>query len=217
MLGLDQRAAVWLKDMRLLNVYNLGFKELFSEEVGIHAILSHTWERDEVTYQQFNASVRPDSGTDQKDGPGSDTILSQVSQPASSLHGFKKLKGWCQKARKEGFEWVWIDTCCIDKSSSAELSAAINAMFAWYSRASVCYAYLSDVRSDEDPTHAGSSFRRSRWFTRGWTLQELIAPAEVVFLAADWTEIGTKHTLCQTIFRNHPNRQEGPPGPQLPR
>jgi len=107
--------------------------------------------------------------------------------------------GFCEKARAEGFDWVWMDTCCIDKSSSAELSEAINSMFQWYAQAAACYAYLSDVMAGDDPSHAESSFRESKWFTRGWTLQEMIAPAEVVFLSKDWEEIGTRRSLARVI------------------
>jgi hypothetical protein len=113
--------------------------------------------------------------------------------------GFQKIVRCCEKARSEGHEFVWIDTCCIDKSGSAELSEAINSMFRWYREAEICYAYLDDVCAFEDPTKASSSFRESRWFTRGWTLQELLAPYEVVFLDRDWQEIGTKRSLSDTV------------------
>jgi hypothetical protein len=92
-----------------------------------------------------------------------------------------------------------MDTCCIDKSSSAELSEAINSMFQWYSNADLCYAYQSDVDSSEDPSLGSSTFQKSRWFTRGWTRQELIAPSEVIFLALGWKEIGTRESLCEVI------------------
>jgi hypothetical protein len=93
----------------------------------------------------------------------------------------------------------WIDTCCIDKSSSAELSEAINSMFKWYNDAEVCYAFLSDVNADEDPNAWPSSFRNSRWFTRGWTLQELIAPGVVYFYGAGWKQIGSRDTLLNLV------------------
>lgn len=92
------------------------------------------------------------------------------------------------------------DTVCIDKTSSAELTEAINSMFEWYHAAEVCYAYLADVSSVEvDRYDFNSPFRQSRWFTRGWTLQELLAPATVVFLNQDWVEIGTKSSLAHVI------------------
>lgn len=92
----------------------------------------------------------------------------------------------------------WIDTCCIDKSSSAELSEAINSMFRWYQDARICYVYLPDVRNKTESSHE-TSFKKSRWSTRGWTLQELLAPEIVVFFSHDWSEIGTKATLAELI------------------
>ncbi|RYP03915.1 hypothetical protein DL765_010366 [Monosporascus sp. GIB2] len=86
--------------------------------------------------------------------------------------------------------------CCIDKSSSAELSEAINSMFKWYEKAAVCYAYLSDVSS---LNNVESALAASRWFKRGWTLQELIAPKKMDFFTADWSYIGSKQTLCDMI------------------
>jgi hypothetical protein len=92
------------------------------------------------------------------------------------------------------------DTVCINKSSSAELSEAINSMFQWYREAQVCYAYLADVSSDFLGSRAVSpAVRRSRWFTRGWTLQELLAPATVIFLNESWVEVGTKSSFAELI------------------
>jgi hypothetical protein len=94
----------------------------------------------------------------------------------------------------------WIDSCCIDKSSSAELSEAINSMFKRYQNAQVCYAYLSDVTSAiDDPMITDSQFRRSQWFTRGWTLQELLAPQYVEFYNHHFVQIGTKSSLAMVI------------------
>ncbi|RYP01527.1 hypothetical protein DL764_006193 [Monosporascus ibericus] len=86
--------------------------------------------------------------------------------------------------------------CCIDKASSAELTEAINSMFRWYRNAEICYAYLSDIPSAK---RIHQKLERSRWFTRGWTLQELIAPAEVVFYSMDWDHVGTKSELSASI------------------
>jgi hypothetical protein len=104
--------------------------------------------------------------------------------------GFQKIVRCYAKAKSEGHRYVWIDTCCIDKSGSAELSEAINSMFRWYREADICYAYLDDVHSSSNPASEWPSFpkktkKKSRWFTRGWTLQELLAPYEVVFLTKD--------------------------------
>lgn len=139
-----------------------------------YAILSHTWEPDqEVPYQEMLAA-------------GGDPC-----HPARKKSGFKKIQETCQQAHDEGFLYVWIDTCCIDKSSSAELSEAINSMFQWYKNASVCYAYLSDLPPDcRDSLE--DHMPKCRWFTRGWCLQELIAPRDVQFFDACWLPIGGK-------------------------
>jgi hypothetical protein len=112
--------------------------------------------------------------------------------------------------------YLWIDTCCIDKSSSAELSEAINSMYRWYEESNVCYAYLEDVEEDyqdasEDPVEDTNNdpikrlngkvekkIRKSRWFTRGWTLQELIAPSQISFFGKNWSFPGEKYNdSCQ--------------------
>ncbi|KAJ5949931.1 hypothetical protein N7454_001515 [Penicillium verhagenii] len=135
-----------------------------------YAILSHTWGEDEVTLQDMEGDgVR-----------------------AKSKTGFYKIKNCCALASANGLDHVWIDTCCIDKTSSAELSEAINSMYRWYKEAEVCYAYLADVPSK-------CRFEDSKWFTRGWTLQELIAPEDVVFLNDSWQELGSKEYFQQTL------------------
>ncbi|KAM7198492.1 Heterokaryon incompatibility protein (HET) domain containing protein [Rhypophila sp. PSN 637] len=154
---------------RLLHVKTRQFKEFIGHTVSPYAILSHTWGPNELTFKDIQGL------------PSSDTF------PKDS-----KIDGCCARALQDGYEYVWIDTICIDKSSSAELSEAINSMFDWYYNSSVCYAYLSDVGPGEDPLDPGSSFHRSRWFTRGWTLQELLAPAAVLFFDSGWNYIGRK-------------------------
>ncbi|KAM5546072.1 hypothetical protein V8D89_000198 [Ganoderma adspersum] len=110
-----------------------------------------------------------------------------------------KIRDACAVARANGFDLIWIDSCCIDKTSSAELSEAINSMYAWYAGAEVCYAYLADVPPHDDHWARRSPFRRSVWFTRGWTLQELIAPFEAIILSQDWNVIGSKRDLVDLI------------------
>ena len=107
--------------------------------------------------------------------------------------GYEKIRHASMQAISDGYQYVWIDTCCIDKSSSAELSEAINSMFTWYQQASVCYAYVDDVQLHD--------FDKSRWFTRGWTLQELLAPSNVIFFVAGWTRLGTKFSLAAQITK----------------
>ncbi|KAI1791147.1 HET-domain-containing protein [Ganoderma leucocontextum] len=150
---------------------------------GGYAILSHVWDSEEQTFQDLKR-LREDcakSGANPRD------------------HTSPKIKQSCTLAERHGYKWIWNDTCCIDKTSSAELSEAINSMFHYYSRAEVCYAYLRDVPNDEDPRDADSAFRKSRWYTRGWTLQELIAPALLIFLSADWQMLGTKGDLAPLV------------------
>jgi hypothetical protein len=156
--------------MRLLNTTTLKLEEFWnSTATPPYAILSHTWEQQEVSFQ----------------------AMSNIDS-ASGLAGFSKIKACCREALADGYEWVWVDTCCIDKSSSAELSEAINSMFRWYKEAGICYAYLADVPFDDDLPASGSAFSNSRWFKRGWTLQELIAPKEVVFCSREWTKLGRR-------------------------
>ncbi|OTB10597.1 hypothetical protein K445DRAFT_69936 [Daldinia sp. EC12] len=161
--------------MRLLNTSSIALEE-FQGSAPEYAILSHTWLDGEVTLQ--------------------DLTLDRNRTKA----GWEKIISCCRKCQKEGWKYVWIDTCCIDKTSSAELSEAINSMFAWYQRAAICYAFLSDVEEvrkwDELDT-----FAESRWFTRGWTLQELIAPLSLIFLDSSWREIGSRSYLSSTIER----------------
>lgn len=153
--------------MHLLNVDTLELETFHDVEAPIYTILSHTWGEEEVSY------------TD---------IQNPRSNRTTSLTGFDKVRKTCDRARIDGYRYVWIDTCCIDKSSSAELSEAINSMYQWYREASICYVYLSDVVEAEFE----ANFPLSRWFKRGWTLQELLAPEDVVFYDRNWVSLGTK-------------------------
>jgi ankyrin repeat protein len=148
-----------------------------------YAILSHTWGADdeEVTFD------------DLRKGTG------------KSKAGCHKLAFCSKQATSDGLRHFWIDTCCIDKSSSQELSEAINSMFRWYKNAERCYVYLSDV-SDSPSNRDGEctrrwkpAFKKSRWFTRGWTLQELLAPASVEFFSKEGTCLGNKQSLEKTL------------------
>ena len=166
--------------MRLINARTGELKEFNEDERPPYAILSHTWgtKRDEITLQQaakYHKRIKKH----------------RYRTAVSSRSGYDKIKGCCRQALIDGINWVWVDTCCIDKTSSTELSEAINSMFHWYRQADVCYVHLSDVfTSDEDFSEVGSAFRASRWFTRGWTLQELLAPHQIRFFTKDWDLIG---------------------------
>ncbi|KAF1951903.1 HET-domain-containing protein [Byssothecium circinans] len=119
--------------------------------------------------------------------------------------GYNKIQFCGQQAERDGLRYFWVDTCCIDKSSSAELQEAINSMFRWYQNAERCYVYLSNVlygssdRDDECSRRWKPAFKKSRWFTRGWTLQELIAPASVEFFSKDGAYLGNRQSLEQTV------------------
>jgi len=151
--------------MRLINCGSLQLEEFFTE-IPPYAILSHTWGLGELTLQDWTSPLDND---------------------VRKKPGYAKIEGACKKATAEGINYVWVDTCCIDKTSSSELSEAINSMFAWYRDSRVCYAFLADVGKGDD-----EAFRKSRWFKRGWTLQELIAPANLVFYSKNWHALGTK-------------------------
>ena len=153
------------------------------DATGGYAILSHTWVRKEQTFQEVKAMAK----RCHHDG----------TNPRDSVH--KKIRKCCIIAEKYGYSWVWIDSCCIDKTSSSELSEAINSMFRWYKEAEVCFAYLADVPTDCDLGADDSAFRKSRWHTRGWTLQELIAPDFLIFLSADWHELGNRADLAELL------------------
>ncbi|TBU37097.1 hypothetical protein BD309DRAFT_905736 [Dichomitus squalens] len=110
-----------------------------------------------------------------------------------------KIRDACRVAREAGYNFLWIDSCCIDKTSSSESTESINSMYQWYGHATECYAFLADVPPGDDPRSPESKFRSSRWFRRGWTLQELISPSKVKFLSNDWNIIGTKHILVDLV------------------
>ena len=162
--------------MRLLNIHSLDFRTFPSDDKPRYAIASHRWVGEEITYQQFvwhknDASIR-------------------------DIAGYKKilafcefLRGWEARAIEDGsdIDWVWIDTCCINKESSTELSEAINSMYRWYAEAWVCLAYLHDVSPHAHPL-GSAEFADSEWFTRGWTLQELLAPPTVCSLSGQILE-----------------------------
>lgn len=162
--------------MRLLNARTLEL-ESFIGDFPSYAILSHCWERQEVLFSD----------------------LFDLAE-AKKKNGFNKVEKTCEQAVKDGFDYVWIDTCCIDKSSSAELSEAINSMFAWYRNSDKCYAYLADVDGLEQ-------FAHSKWFTRVWTLQELLAPSQLQnggasgmdFFSSQWVKLGSKSDLSNRI------------------
>ena len=157
--------------------------EHIDDHIPRYAILSHTWGADseEVTFK------------DLMHGTGKNKV------------GYKKIEFCGKQAASDGLQHFWVDTCCIDKSSSAELTEAINSMFRWYRHAAKCYVYLSDVsKNDHDQDSLSfqlweAAFRNSRWFTRGWTLQELIAPPLVEFFSLEGSRLGDKKSLERQV------------------
>ena len=160
-----------------LDLIEVGEDRIERQEIR-YAILSHRWDADEITFQDIPHLRDNDA--------------------KKKTQGYQKVMRFCEKVA-DHFEYAWIDTCCINKESSTELSEAINSMFRWYKQAGRCYAYLNDVSPSADQGQLYANMRRSQWFERGWTLQELIAPSYVVFLAKDWTEIGCRKSLSALI------------------
>ena len=174
--------------MRLLHAETLDFHTFYEPDVPTYATLSHTWgsEDDEVAFQDMQTVIKW-----RKDG----SEPSQEPRHVTTKSGFQKITACCRQAVNDRLQYAWIDTCCIDKSSSAELTEAINSMFGWYRQCDLCYVYLADVSADlaKGPADLGiKQFSNSRWFTRGWTLQELLAPERVIFFTVDWVFFGTK-------------------------
>lgn len=180
--------------MRLLNVCILEFRDFNITSPYVlppYVIASHRWSSDETTYKRFLAEF--------------------VTMP-----GRKKVQNFCRLVEGMNFkvidspalaelgfvvktDWLWVDTACIDKTDSVEFSESINSMFRWYCDAAVCCAFLHDVRTMRDYQGAMLDFIQSEWFTRGWTLQGLLAPKVVVFLTKDWEVLGHKCSYAKSI------------------
>lgn len=173
--------------MRLIQIDDHGELSLtrdLLDDLPPYAILSHTWGEDyeEVTFQEM------------------------VSGEGKSKVGYGKIRFCADQAIKDDLKHIWVDTCCIDKTNHTELSEAIISMFSWYQKAAKCYVFLSDVSTGSALHHCQApidtweaEFRGSRWFTRGWTLQELIAPGIVEFFSTQGTFLGDKKSLQQQI------------------
>jgi len=162
--------------MWLIDTKTLELKYFVPENAPPYAILSHTWGDEEVVFAEFR----------------------NLDDNVKAKRGFAKIEKTCQIARDRYIPYAWVDTCCIDKTSSSELSEAINSMYAWYGRSEICYAYIDDwlpYVEWQDLVSLGLGSRKKRplrWFTRGWTLQELIAPTHMAFYDASWSFKGSK-------------------------
>ena len=178
--------------MRLLNTSTLDFHEFYDSNIPEYAILSHRWGPEEASFQDLERNLHQK----ERSPP---FAPQKVKDPFEGHEGFAKIKNCCALALKDGFEWVWIDTCCIDKKSSAELTEAINSMYAWYEDATVCYAYLVDVELQANLDMTMPQIQASSWFTRGWTLQELLAPGKVQFFDKTWAYLGNRDEMAHHI------------------
>lgn len=175
--------------MYLLDINSLQLEYTIDETRKPYCVLSHVWEKDqELVYQDID------------------------NLPHSGKSGAEKIRSFCKlmcdkpsivydlfKSEEQPVGHVWVDTCCIDKKSSAELSEAINAMYLYYSTAKLCVAYLYDVEVVSGCDGFKDQFDKSKWFKRCWTLQELLAPSNVIFYNKYWQMIGNKHELAPHI------------------
>jgi hypothetical protein len=160
--------------IRLIDTTTLRMRVFPGEKIPRYAILSHTWVGEqEVSFLEMSK------------------LPHDPDHPAAQKSGYRKILKTCQIAKSHQLNYAWIDTCCIDKSSSAELSEAINSMFLWYQRAQVCYAFLEDLPPGAD---MGVCLPRCRWFERGWCLQELLAPQDLRIFNKNWENVGSKNT-----------------------
>lgn len=179
--------------MRLLRCSDFKISE-FNVEIPPYAILSHCWGQEEVTYQDvLLLNLIPASPE-----------YSRSRNRIQAKEGWAKIKHGASTAlNRFKLKYIWVDTCCIDKTSSAELSETINSIYRLYQQSSICLAYLSDVAPGSGGESVSVAFQNSRWFTRGWTLQELIAPREVFFYAKDWSILGSKRdrTLMSVLAK----------------
>ncbi|KAL0939197.1 uncharacterized protein CTRU02_205807 [Colletotrichum truncatum] len=166
--------------IRLINTETLQMSFFSNSKLQGYAVLSHTWvEDEEVSFQEMCQ------------------IADNPDHEATRKSGYHKIVATCQKAKRRGIQYAWVDTCCIDKTSSAELSEAINSMFRWYQDSQICFAYLADLSVSASDTE--TALKNCRWFARGWCLQELLAPKVVAFYDESWNYRGSKSELKPTI------------------
>ncbi|KUJ20753.1 HET-domain-containing protein [Mollisia scopiformis] len=171
----------WDPNIWLINTTTLKlefFVDLYNARPRRYAILSHTWEDEEVSFQEF-----------------------QSLESTSLKKGFRKIEMTCRLAFDRGLKYVWMDTCCIDKANNVELTEAINSMFLWYKESEVFFVYLSDLQphGQMQAHQLEERLSQCRWFTRGWTLQELIAPQHIEILDSEWSDIGQNMSLVDQI------------------
>ncbi|KAL4069937.1 heterokaryon incompatibility protein-domain-containing protein [Scleroderma yunnanense] len=192
--------------MRLINIKSfLGREELMREKKPVdrrtkvlefrddettdYAILSHRWIEQEVDYDEMTQLAKMEE---------------EERDDIRQRDGYRKILDGCEQAKRDGYKWLWVDTCCINKESSAELSEAINSMYRWYQNSRICYAYLHDVPDSSFPASSNMTTYPDfngfpEWFSRGWTLQEMIAPSNVQFFNKYWQPLGDKRSLAHAL------------------
>ncbi|KAF2831711.1 HET-domain-containing protein, partial [Ophiobolus disseminans] len=199
--------------MRLLNSTTMEFKVFNDEELPLYAILSHTWGDEEISYQDQRFIQRlaalPDSLRQNEayvaalEAAAGLEFTMMGRRSIYDRAGYTKIEMTAKIAKGLNMNWFWVDTCCIDKSSSAELQEAINSMYRWYEKSAYCIVFLEDAEPDiiGSPTEIKleKMLEHSRWIIRGWTLQELIAPHDVIFYDSAWTFIGEKSRSLSCI------------------
>ncbi|KAI1264393.1 HET-domain-containing protein [Xylariaceae sp. FL1019] len=166
--------------MWLLNTTTYDLEEFWEFEAPSYAILSHTWDKEEASFR--------------------DVFEKPVGFQLKA--GYEKVKACCDLAARRGISYAWVDTCCIDKRNSADLSEALNSMYTYYRNAVECYIYFSDVSEEaaaQHETEPNAEIRNSKWLTRGWTLQELIAPKSRSFYTRHWSPIPSTSKLLSLI------------------
>ncbi|KAK5711194.1 hypothetical protein LTR17_018542 [Elasticomyces elasticus] len=194
--------------MRLINIDTLESAEFYDDAIPAYAILSHRWTTDELTYADFRKGRR-------KESIGYEKVLrlQEVTHRYNAWLEHRKVEFAPEAVHEvrmltdQPLKYMWLDTCCIDKRSSAELSEAINSMYSYYSKAQICFAHLADVHATENIDHLSPEMERmmqeSVWFTRGWTLQEMIAPGRILFCDEKWTFFAHKCRNVSLYERKH--------------
>lgn len=193
--------------MRLINIHSLKLEEFFGRNIPPYYILSHTWGNDEISFQEYiwlqAYAEKLAAGVIEEKPPKQRERLMAKDESLRRRSGYQKIIHFAQlvptldKVADLRADYIWVDTCCINKESSAELSEAINSMYQWYKGAELCIAFLADVEGTRDAPD--SDFERSRWFVRGWTLQELLAPRLLLFYNNRWEYITGRYEARQTI------------------
>lgn len=189
--------------MRLINVDTLELEFFEEDSAPKYAILSHTWGDEETSLQEWTNQKKIKKYRAERGENVDDALLELLGlSSAENRSGFRKIINFCEQVKKTPMRYAWTDTCCIDKSSSAELSEAINSMYRWYEKSEACFVYLSDVPPGDDYEGEHSAFRRSRWFTRGWTLQELLAPRDIHFMDSNWNTLFS-YSRFENVYPDH--------------